>query len=198
MAALAALLVAAGCARRPLAATCDTTSWQALISEHEARYPGLEMADVYKLLHQATMGSEHAVPSATEAAAWMAREVATLGDGPHEPMVDTLGSDGRFVRIHLRPYLAAGGSTDSLVAAFVETARSFAPDTSALACALASWRSVADSSPTTWNPDSLDVFIRARKASGYGAIEHSGSFVAKYRPAYRVIARGLLRSGWFR
>ena len=68
---------------------CDTGSWQTLITQHETRYPGLEIPDVYKLLHQATMGSEHAMPNAKMAEDWMKNEVANLGDGPTEPMIDT-------------------------------------------------------------------------------------------------------------
>src|SRR4029077_17449883 len=77
--------------------------------------PLMQLPDAYKLLHQATMGSEHAMKGREAAAAWMAEELKDLKPGPVEPLVDTLGSPGRFARIHLRPYLAAGGSPDTLV-----------------------------------------------------------------------------------
>ena len=47
---------------------------------------------------------------------------AALPAGPAEPLVDTLGTGG-LREIHLRPFLASGGTPDSLLNAFVRTAQ---------------------------------------------------------------------------
>ncbi len=147
----------------------------------------MEPADAYKLLHQATLGSEHAVPSREMAAQWLAREIETLPAGPPEPMVDTLGAGGNFVRIHLRPFLAAGGSPDSLLNAFVRTAQVSARDTVQLACALDVVRQLVADHEIGWSTDSVERLFREAAMAGYPAMHHSASFEAAYHPAYRVV-----------
>ena len=68
-------LLAAGLASctRTGTVTCDTDPWTALVRSHLARYPAMQPADAYKLLHQATLGSEHAMPSRT------IEQIATCG-----------------------------------------------------------------------------------------------------------------------
>jgi hypothetical protein len=151
----------------------------------------MQPADAYKLLHQATLGSEHAVPSRAMAADWLTREIATLPPGPAEPLVDTLGTGGRFARIHLRPFLAAAGSPDSLLGAFVRTAQEATRDTAALACALDAVRRMARTG-TAWPLDSVDRLFGEARAAGYPAMHHSDAFEAAYHPAYRVVSVGLV------
>ena len=148
----------------------------------------MQPADAYKLLHQATLGSEHAMPSREMAEEWLVREIAALPAGPAEPMVDTLGMGGQFVRIHLRPFLAAGGSPDSLLTAFVRTAQMAARDTAQLTCGLAVVRRLVADRETTWAADSVDRLFREAAAAGYPAMHHSDVFESAYRPAYRVVS----------
>lgn len=162
--------------------------WVRLIDRHVARYPALGLPDAYKLLHQATMGSEHAVPSRDAARAWLAEELEGLGDGPEEPLVDRLGEDARVVRIHIRPFRAAGGSPERLLDAFVETARLVPPDPGALECALDALVSGSASGDWPWDAAEAAAYARARTAEGYPAVHHSDAFIGAYRPAYRVVA----------
>jgi hypothetical protein len=60
---------------------------------------------VYKLLHQAAMGSEHAAPEEALARAWLDRELSQMGPGPAEGVVDPISPDGEVVRVHLRPFV---------------------------------------------------------------------------------------------
>ena len=172
----------------PAARCTEDAAWAALIRAHLARYPAMQPADAYKLLHQATLGSEHAVPSREMAEQWLAREIAELPAGPVEPMVDTLGTGERFVRVHLRPFLAAGGSPDSLLNAFVRTAQVAARDTAQLACALDVVRWLVARHETAWSADSVDRLFRGAAAAGYPAMQHSDAFDVAYRPAYRVVS----------
>lgn len=164
----------------------------ALLRQHLDRYPGMQPADGYKLLHQASMGSEHAVPDAAAAREWMAREWEGMGDGPDEPRVDTLGTGGRFARVNLRPWRRAGGSPDVLAAAFVRTANMGVPDTAALSCALDQMASLATSGDAPWSPDDVQALIERQRAAGYAALHHGDSYRETFRPAYRVIALELV------
>lgn len=181
---LAALSVAA-CGESPGAGRADCSDpgpWRALLESHRARYHAMEIPDAFKLLQQATMGSEHAAPDSADATAWMEREWSGLGDGPEEPLIDTLGRHGRYARVHLRAYREAGGDPARLTAAFVATANAATGDTTQLGCALdavapvvpwdtAHWRAEA----TTW------------RRAGFPAMHHSPGYEAAHHPAYRVI-----------
>lgn len=173
---------------RPVTAPCDTSPWTALVRAHLERYPAMQPADAYKLLHQATLGSEHAMPSRAMAEQWLAREIAALGAGPAEPLVDTLGMGGRFARVHLRPFLASNGIPDSLLNAFVRTAQEATRDTAQLACALEAVRQMTASGTTSWAGDSVDRLLSEARAAGYPAMHHSDAFEAAYHPAYRVVS----------
>lgn len=170
------------------AAPCDTGPWTALLRAHLIRYPAMQPADAYKLLHQATLGSEHAVPSRAMAEEWLSREIGTLPAGPADPLADTLGTDGRFARIHLRPFLAAGGIPDSLLSAFVRTAEQATRDTAQLSCALDAVRQMTVTREPGWSADSVDRLFGEAQVAGYPAMHHSDAFEEAYHPAYRVVS----------
>lgn len=163
---------------------CDMGPWAELTGAHVERYPHMQPADLYKLLHQATYGAEHAVAYG-DARAWLDRELAALDDGPPEPVIEPLGRDGRFMRVHLRPYLAAGGSEETLLSAFVDTADE-APDRRAFECALDAANEL-DAFP--WPRARWDAYVAEQRTLDFPAVGHSPEFTSAYRPAYRLIAR---------
>lgn len=165
---------------------------EALLRAHLDRYPGMAPADGYKLLHQASMGSEHAVPDPGTAREWMEREWADMGDGPDEPLVDTLGTGGRFARVHLRPWRQAGGSPEALVQAFVETANTARADTAALSCTLDQMVALVSRGGVPWPADSVRAVVASERNAGYPAVHHSPAFEDAVRPAYRVVAIQLI------
>ncbi len=151
-----------------------------------ARYPAMTVQDLYKLLHQAALGSEHAVPDPAAARRWMAWEWAALPPGPPEPLIDTL-SPG-IVRVHLRPYKAAGGDPDALVEAFVATANSGGGGTERLARygrLAVEW---AGEGVLPFSPAEVSAYLADRAAQGFPAVHHSAAYEAAYGPAYRVVA----------
>jgi hypothetical protein len=152
----------------------------------------MEPADGYKLLHQATMGSEHAVSDRGAAARWMEREWSEMAEGPEEPLVDTLGAPARFARVHLRPWRRAGGSPDVLVDAFVQTAGRAQPDPGALSCALDQMAGVAGQVGSRWDAATVKSLIREQRTAGYPAVHHSAQYEASVRPAYRLVDVGLV------
>lgn len=100
--------------------------------DHLHRYPCMTLEDVYKLIHQAAMGSAHAIKDIVSARAWRSQEISTLGEGPTELLIDPIASDGRIVRIHLRPFVDRKLDPESLILAFVLTAKEFAGSTEPL------------------------------------------------------------------
>jgi hypothetical protein len=188
-----ALGVAGGvAAQTPPAPSPERAPFGPILAAQVTRYPGMQPADVYKLVFQATMGSRHAGLDSAMAAEWLSREVAQLGPGPEEPVLDTISPDGRMVRVNLRPYLAAGGSRVALLAAFVRTAREFPGSRAALRRALVSVERLAGARALPLRRGVLHAYFERMRARGYPAVEHSDGYRAAYHPSYRVVLRTFL------
>ena len=173
---------------------CRTADWSSLVREHAARYPDIEVADAYKLLHQATMGSEHYISNRRAAADWLTREIAVMGPGPDEPLVDPLGSPGVTVRVHLRPFVTGGGHPAKLLDAFVATGDRVEPRPDLLECAIQAVLGPSVIRDLPFEADAFRSFTDERRAEGFVAVHHSDSFRRAYRPAYRVVAAELVEA----
>ncbi|MFN0315572.1 MAG: hypothetical protein ACKVQA_11115 [Burkholderiales bacterium] len=162
-----------------------------LIAKHLARYPRLQLLDVYKLLHQAALGNSHAVSNPPEA---MRRLEAELQDmhGPPEPLWEPISPDGSLVRVHLRPYAAGKHDTGSLAAAVVQTAASYpsAPDKLAKFCACTG--DLASEGILPFKREEVIAFFDEIAEHGYPAVRHSKEYREAYKPSYRVVALELL------
>ena len=156
--------------------------FEPVLRNHLARYPAMQIRDVYKLIHQAAMGSEHAVSNIEGVRKWMERELAEIGDGIDEPLIDPISEDGQILRVHLRPFVAQGGDPEMLLNAFIRTANEF--------------HGVVDVLKKYWNVATgidfflsaeMDEFIESMRAKNYPAVHHSPDYERLYRPAYRVV-----------
>lgn len=160
----------------------------ALLAEHTRRYPALQLQDVYKLLHQGCLGSEHAVSDPAAARRWLQSELAGLGEGPPDPLLDPISGDGRILRLHLRPFLVAGGQPEDLLAAFLRTANEYHGSPKCLRDAWQVVERLARRGAVPFTLAAAAAFGREMAAQGFPAVHHSPLYVAAYRPAYRVIA----------
>ncbi len=168
---------------------CDLPAWRKTFDRYWREYPKAEAGDLYKLAHQGIMGSEHAVGDTAAVQAWMQREVNALPGRPEPPphsapLVEPLPPAGRYVRVHLRPFLARKGDVPQLLRAFVATANGPKGDTAQFACAEQALSSMA---PGRVVQPTLALFAQQRRVS-FAAVHHSETFEAAYAPAYRVIA----------
>jgi hypothetical protein len=156
------------------------------------RYPLLEIQDLYKLLHQASLGSEHAVSNDDGVRAWLDGELATMGAGPEEPLLDDISPDGEIVRVHLRPYLGAGHEPERLLEAFLRTAREYQGSVERFGRYGEVAVQVASAGRLNVPAEQISQFMQQMGEQGFPAIHHSAPFRAHYRPAYRVVARVFL------
>lgn len=177
------------CALTTLMAAAD---FRPLLLDHAKRYPRLEPQDCYKLLFQAVLGAEHAVNDEAGARKWMESELAALGDGPTEPLVDPIAADGALVRVHLRPWVARGGEAPALVCAFVQTARKKIGTRDELQAAWPQVVALAAENKLPFTAEAARAYGEKMHAAGWPAVHHSAVFEETYRPAYRVIAREFL------
>jgi hypothetical protein len=159
-----------------------------ILHNHLSRYPEMQLEDVYKLLHQGVMGSEHAVTSAEAARAWLARELDEMGAGPAEPVMEAISPEGEMLRVHLRPYIAQGGEAEALLAAFVRTANETRGQAREL---LAAWEEA--SRMGVFPAEAMAGFIQEMQAHNFPAVHHSEVYTRLYRPAYRVVRKSVLK-----
>ena len=159
-----------------------------LLSQHIARYPRMQLDDIYKLLHQAALGPGHAVKDAAAARAWLEKEVAELGTGPVEPENDIISPDGRLVRVHLRTWVAAGRSLDDLNRVFVETANSYPPSRDRLEKFCGCLGDLAGAGRIPFAQQEVVAYFDRIAQAGYPVVHHSRTYTDAYRPAYRVVA----------
>ena len=158
-----------------------------LLGRHLARYPRMELADIYKLLHQAALGSGHAVSDVAAAREALLREATALGPGPDEPLADPISPDGRIARVHLRPYVAAGDDLDQLARAFVETAQKFQGSPEKLAKFCGCLGDLAAGGGIPFARDDVVAWFAKIAQDGYPVVRHSPAYRHAYRPAYRVV-----------
>ncbi len=164
-----------------------TTPFQEILLAHARRYPAWQPQDVYKLAHQAALGSEHALVSVEQARQRLEQEIVGLGVGGGEPLLEPISADGRIVRVHLWPYVNAGLSTAALLQAFVQTATEFKGSVEVLQQYLAQARVLA--TDILIDPVALEGLVAAMREKGFPAVHHSEAFRRQYAPAYRVVAR---------
>jgi hypothetical protein len=155
-----------------------------VLRSHITRYPAMQVQDLYKLIHQAAMGSEHAIGNPEGARAWLQRELSEMGPGPEEITIDPISADGQIVRVHLRPFIEGGGDPEMLLSGFVRTANEF--------------RGSHDALRTYWklakriqhvSQIEMDRFFERMEAQSFPAVHHSPEYESRYRPAYRVLWR---------
>jgi hypothetical protein len=163
-----------------------------ILMEHARRYPRWALEDLYKLVHQGTMGSEHAVTDEVRARAWLVREVADLESGPDEPLLDPISADELIVRVHLRPFARLGLDFETLLAAFLRTGKEFRGSADRIGESFSEAARLAREGLIAFAEADVRSLICRMKASGFPAVHHSAVFHAEYRPAYRVVARAFL------
>jgi hypothetical protein len=163
-----------------------------ILVDHARRYPQWQPEDLYKLVHQAALGSEHAVDDEARARAWLVREMAEMGTGPDEPLLDPISPGGAIVRVHLRPYVRLGFDPDSLLEAFVRTALEFRGLPERIAAGLTEAARLAHDGRLAFPEDDLVRLLGRVQAAGLPAVHHTTAFTSHYRPAYRVVAREFL------
>jgi hypothetical protein len=183
--ALFTALALVGCGSSP--DRCAEERWQTLLLDHYLRYPSMELDDALKLVQQATVGAEHAALDTAAADRRLREELLTMGAGPMDQVVDTLGPDGAFARVNLRPWRSRGGDPGELARAFAATIAS-PGDSTHLECALGVLRRLAAEFRVPWSVDDVEGRIAEWTTAGRPAMHHSERYRANYLPAYRVVA----------
>jgi hypothetical protein len=161
-----------------------------LLSQME-RYPLMKLEDLYKLVFQAAMGSEHAVQNLKAVEAYLLRELETMGSGPDEPLIDPISPNGDMVRVHLRPYIRSGADPSKLLEAFIMTSEHHHGSTDDLTRWWGYAVQLMREGTLPFLQNQAQTFLLDMKAQDFPAVHHSQSYLERYKPAYRVVLRSL-------
>jgi len=165
---------------------------RAILIEHSQRYPQWAINDLYKLIHQSVMGSDHALSSEDRVRDWLKTELNSLVPGPDEPLIDPISPGGQIVRIHLRPFYKLNLEEEKLLQAFIHTAQMVTPAPKQLLEYAVLAKRLAEDGHLSFDADEIFVYVQELRVSGFPAVHHSQIFKDKYLPAYRVVARDLI------
>jgi hypothetical protein len=163
-----------------------------ILTSHLLRYPQMQVQDIYKLLQQAALGSGHAVRDEQAARDWLVRELAGMGDGPEDPLMDQLSPDGQILRVHLRVYVASGKAPETLLQAFIRTANEWRGSPEMLREYGAVASRVAKAGNGSVQREEFETFFAKMEEQDFPAVHHSEVYQRLYHPAYRVVARQFL------
>lgn len=163
-----------------------------LIRVHLARYPEMRIMDLYRLLHQATFGTGHAITGKKEAREWLEFELNHVTPSRTEAPAESVHPDGDIVRLCLRTYAANRGKIKPLLEAYIHSADSVRGDPAVMA---ARWRLVekmvqgGELNAEYFPARDVMLFGRVRAHEQWPAVQHSPEYEAVYHPVYRLLTR---------
>jgi len=113
---------------------------------------------------------------------------------PAPPTFEPITPDGRLVRVHLRPFVAAGGDQHLLHVTFQRTAHEFEGSTGRLERYWKSALQMAEVGDLRFPAAEMGDFFASMKEQDYPPVHHSDRYRDLYRPSYRVVLREHLPS----
>ena len=158
-----------------------------LTSQHIARYPNLELIDLYKLLHQSALGASHASAADDILEKEFNLEWDNLTGVHVEPAIDPISPDGKIARIHLRSYLSQDYSKDDLLMAFIRTANAHNGSQEKLKKFCNCLRDLSKAKQLPFNPQDTEAFLNDVENKDYPTLRHSNIFKKEYEPSYRIV-----------
>ena len=158
-----------------------------LTSQHIARYPNLELIDLYKLLHQSALGASHASAADDILEKEFNLEWDNLTGVHVEPAIDPISPDGKIARIHLRSYLNQDYSKDDLLMAFIRTANAQNGSQEKLKKFCNCLRDLSKAKQLPFTPEDTEAFLNDVENKDYPTLRHSNIFKKEYEPSYRIV-----------
>ena len=184
--------MAAVCALTLLVTGCylwERRPFLQMLVNHQARYPLMEIQDVYKLVHQASMAGLHADADTLSMMRMLLYEIRMQPGLEDAPLCIPISPAGHLVRVQLRAYEMVAIDQRALSRAHVKTLTTFKNSPQRLERYWGYARSAASDGLLPFNEDEMEVFFQARAQEGHPPVDHSPRYLRAYQPAYRVVRR---------
>jgi hypothetical protein len=167
----------------------DRDSLLGLVKQHLCWYPRMELRDIYKLLYQGVMGSEHMNPSPDEFTRRLLLEYKHLLPDSHERLHEPVRPDQTLLRVNLRPYKNRQGGIDALITPLLETARTIRGDLIQLKSTWLIFTQLCEQGQlTNFKITEIHRFSRWLNTMEFPMVHHSETYRREYQPAYRLVA----------
>ncbi len=174
------------------AQTDPGTYWSVkrLVEHHMNRHSAMEVEDVYKMLHQANLGIEHMLGDTAAVRSFLLQELSSLTEAfPGEPLIERISSDGRIVRINLRPFKQSGMDPDLLVQSMFASAAAIKPDTLMFKRQWNEFAGLAKYGFLNFNVDDVQAYSERIASNILSPGHHSQPYEKANQPAYRVVRK---------
>jgi hypothetical protein len=171
----------------------DTLGLLDLLKQHLGWYPMLEVQDVYKLLFQGVLGSEHLIDSKEEFSRYLEQEYDALQMDASQVLFEPVRPDGMLFRINLRAYKARQLGLNRLVIPVIQTTQLIHGTKSELKLSWGTFTQLCQQGYVRhFDIEDIVGFTHRLEESGFNAMHHSETYRRLYQPAYRLIFSGLI------
>ncbi len=162
-----------------------------IILDQIERHSPLLVQDIYKLVHQAAFGPDHA---REDGESQELERDSRRGEriGKKERLLEWLDPWGELLRIHLRLFEKSGGRLRELSRMFQDSIRLFKGDQDKFQTMSGWLLQFADEGSIPFTREEIEIFWKSREKEKYAPVHHSDVYVNANQPCYRVI----LRSVW--
>jgi hypothetical protein len=166
-----------------------------LVHQHLNWYPLMELRDVFKLLYQGVLGSEHLVTLADDFKLALRAEFDTLTAISGGRLLEPVHPKRKLLRFNLRVYKSMQTDLDQLVPVFLETAKQTWGTQAELQVAWANFAGLCEQGRIKGFPlSSVNGFSAWLERQAYPPLHHSETYRWAYQPSYRLISAGLISS----
>ncbi len=164
-----------------------------LLVTHANRYPQMAVQDIYKLLYQGTMGSEHFQDSIADYEEDLMEEWQQIEPDNSLPIWENLRLDGQIVRFYLAPFKAREGQLSQLMTLSYWTTTLYEGSLEDLKSSWETFEKICRE--RKWSKfalDEVEEFGEWLRKNQYPPVHHTEVYKDTYQPSYRL----LMRNSW--
>ena len=176
----------------------DPDSLLKLIQQHLSWYPLMEPRDVYKLLYQGVLGSEHIISSTEKFKSYLLLELDKLSADPAERLLEPVRADKMLLRLNLRPWKARHNELDQLITVLLETGETPSGTQATLQATWVRFIELCEIGRINqFTTNTVHGFGAWLVEMAFPVVHHSDTYRRAYHPAYRLISSKYIPElGW--
>lgn len=164
-----------------------------LLVTHANRYPMMGVQDIYKLLYQGAMGSEHFQDSFVDFEDDLIAEWKDAALDDTIPVWENIRPDGQIVRFYLAPYKAREGQIGQLLALSYWTTTLYEGNLENLKSSWETFEKLCrDRKWLKFPIEEVEEFGRWLRRSQFPPVHHTELYRQTYQPSYRLLLREFL------
>jgi hypothetical protein len=158
-----------------------------LVREQALHKKNLRPQDVYKLLYQ------HLMRDTAAARVYLEEELAGADTSIRgEELMERISTDGRMVRINLRPYKRLNLPPALLVHCMILSSSTKRPDTAAFVKEWDDFVSAVRGGLLPWSEEEVREWDQRVQGRDFTPVHHSAAYAEANTPAYRVVLKNVI------